>query len=245
VTVRDEDASRQRSAAKPVTVDRPEPGAVLTAVAPHAVSTPFSLPAEGVYTYKTKGGESISMFGAHHTYPDETHATVRHLGGCQWKNTNEVLKEHTDERVLCSKAGSFSQLSQSREITFFGQTDGQTYVCAPPSLQAAVADRAGATWRGTCTSDDGSSADLKRTFVGLERMNVGGDEVEALHLRLDATMTGRAVGGAVENFWLVPGTGLPIRWERDIDTVANTAWGTKVRYRENATFVLESLEPQR
>jgi hypothetical protein len=66
-----------------------------------------------------------------------------------------------------------------------------------------------------------------------------------VRFRLDATMTGRARGTSTETFWVSPVTGLTLRWERSVDTIADTSFGAKVRYQEQATFVLESLDPKR
>jgi hypothetical protein len=223
---------------------RPEAAAVGSAIPAHAATVaPYVLPAEGVYSYRTTGGESISMFGASHTYPDETHATVRHLGGCKWDNTNDVIKEHTDHRTLCSRGGQFLQLAQGREVEFFGQRDGQTYTCDPGELQSAVADTTGTTSTDVCTAADGSKATIKRSVLNDETMNIGGATVKAVRFRLDSTMTGRANGAATETFWISPVTGLTLRWERSVDTMANSAFG-EIRYQEQATFVLESLEPR-
>lgn len=72
-------------------------------------------PQEGVYTYRTSGGESISVAGTRHRYPERTYGSVRHRAGCGWEMENQVIEEHTDHRVLCSEPGRVLQLQQSRD----------------------------------------------------------------------------------------------------------------------------------
>ncbi|MBV8234559.1 MAG: hypothetical protein JO075_02545 [Acidimicrobiia bacterium] len=224
----------------------PTPTSVaVAAAATHAspAANPYALPAEGVYAYRTTGGESISVAGASHSYPPETYATVRHLGGCQWLNENDVIKEHVDKRTLCSEPGHLLQLEQSREVTFFGKTDGGDYVCAPPETQHDTTEQVGATTVGTCTASDGSAARIEATYLGHEPVQVGGASVDAVHLHLHSTLTGRAQGTADEQFWLLPHSGLVLRWDRSVDTMADAAFGANVHYQEQATFLLESLTP--
>ena len=59
---------------------------------------------------------------------------------------------------------------------------------------------------------------------------------------LRATFTGQAERTSLDELWLAADTSAP-RWERSVDTIADAFGGAKVRYREDATFVLESLVP--
>jgi hypothetical protein len=195
-----------------------------------------------VYAYRTTGGESISVAGAHHDYPAETYASVRHLGGCNWRNENDVIKEHVDVRTLCSAQGQLTQSMQGRHVTFFGKTDGADYVCDPPELQHDVSEAVGTTTVGVCKDSQGS-ARIESTYLGHQPFNVGGTQVDTVHLHIRSSLTGRATGTEQEDFWAVAQTGLPVQWNRQIDTLADAAFGAHVRYQEQASFVLESLTP--
>jgi hypothetical protein len=85
-------------------------------------------------------------------------------------------------------------------------------------------------------------AKITRTFVGTERIVVGGESIRTIHLSVVGTFTGRATGTSHEELWLVPETGMTVRWDRKVDTNADSVFG-KVHYTENASFVLTSLVP--
>ena len=146
-------------------------------------------------------------------------------------------------RVLCSRPSELLQLSQSREVEFFGARDGATMTCDPLLVLHATTEAAGLTHRTTCRGDDGSAALLERTVRGRETIAVGGRQVEVVRVSIDTKLTGRTTGSAHDELWLLATNGLTVRWDRQVDTVADAAFGARVRYREDASFVLESLEP--
>lgn len=228
-----------RAGARPPTVEMAAPPAPTQ----HASAQPYALPPEGVYAYATTGGESISVAGASHAYPSETYASVRHLGGCRWQNENDVIKEHVDTRTLCGEPGRFSQLAQGRQVTFYGKTDGGNFTCSPPLVEHEMAAAPGTTLTGAC-ADSSTTATIAVTYVGREQRVVGGTAVDAVHLQVHSTMSGRVRGTEDEQFWILSTNGLVLQWDRSIDTLADAAFGANVRYQEHATFVLESLTPK-
>jgi hypothetical protein len=203
-----------------------------------------SLPHEGVYAYRASGGEKISVFGASHQYPERVYATVRHLGGCRWEHRNDVIEEHVDRRELCNEGGAHLQLGQAREVEFFGKRDGGNMRCDPPALQHATKDAPGATSTAKCVdAKTGDHATVLRTFLGLQSLSIDGRSVEAVHYEVESTFTGHATGTSVDRLWVLPETGMTLRWDRTVDTMANASFGAEVRYQEEASFVLESLQP--
>ena len=204
---------------------------------------PFFRPAEGVYAYRTTGGESISVTGASHHYPERTFATVHYGDGCNWEIRNDVIQEHVDRRIFCSQYESLTQLVQERQVEFFGQRDGMTVTCDPPQLMSQTGEAISAVTTATCGADR-LSVKIRRTVAGYGGIPVDGRTVPAVHILIDATFTGRADGTAHEDLWFTRDTGMTLRWQRTVDTVADAAFGARVRYQEDATFVLESLVPQ-
>lgn len=207
-------------------------GAVAVPAAP-AVE-PFQVPAAGVYAYATSGSDAISM-GSRHQYPATTYAVLQHDEGCRWEVDHHVVDQHVDHITRCSQPGDELRIADASRVTFFGQTDGLTYVCDPPvSMFGADA---------TCTASDGSRSEDRATIVDRPTLVIGGVARSAVHLALDAILTGRAQGTAHNELWLDAATGLILRQVRDVDTQAHAAFGN-VRYKEHAEFSLLSLTPQ-
>ena len=225
------------AASTPVSSVAPAPaparaGAVVPS--PAAAPAPFDVPVAGVYAYATSGSDAISM-GSRHQYPAETYAVLTHDGECNWEVDHHVVDQHVDHVARCSRPGDMLRISDASRVTFFGQTDGLTYVCNPPvSMLGADA---------TCAATDGSQARYHTTIVDRPTVDVGGIDRTAIHLVLTVTMTGRANGTARNELWLDAATGLILHQIRNVDTRAHAAFGD-VRYTEHAEFVLQSLTPR-
>lgn len=224
--------------------DTAEPSTAPAAPAPSQPTTPrWSFPVEGVYTYDTEGSEKISIAGARHEYPDQTHAAVRRTGGCGWQFDHRVIEEHRDTREHCLGDTGLVMTSTVTEITFFGQSDGLHYLCDPGAPLLADLPP-GTRQTGTCVTEDrASTMEYDGLFVGLENRVVDGIEVETVHLEVAFELRGDAEGESRLDIWLVTDTGLPVRIERTTDTKARSVWGD-VRYEEEATFDLVSLTPR-
>jgi hypothetical protein len=208
-----------------------------------ATAQPFAPPAEGVYAYRTSGRETISMGGASHDYPERTFATARRQGGCRWEVRHELLKEHVERAVLCSEPGQVLDIENSTDIVFFGQKNSSTFRCEPPQLLARAGDQPGASQTTSCRSAE-DQAKVTTTFVGRERLTVGGVTVDAVHIANDGVVSGRATGTSHSDSWLHPDSGLLLKQVRTVSSRAN-AFGSTVDYHEDASFELERLDPLR
>lgn len=198
-------------------------------------------PEAGVYRYKTNGGESVSLLGSSHQYPDETFAVVRRTGGCGWTSEAQVVKEHVDRRTMCTDAEQVTQSHQQRQITFFGTTDGANLECSPPQVMIRADDQVGVTRTARC-AEAGVVADMVLEITAIATSYVDGVAVETISYRIEGVMSGRVAGTSLDVNTVVRSTGLPVRAERWADTVAN-AFGADVRYQEHVTFDLLSLTP--
>jgi hypothetical protein len=200
-------------------------------------------PQPGVYQYRTDGAESVSLLGSRHRYPAETYAVVRRLGGCAWEMRAEVVREHVDRRRMCSDGQRLLQLEQERAVTFFGTTDGGTIRCDPPQLLMDVTDSVGATAVSSCNDGKGAFARMTRRTVAFGRSTVEGVVTDTVTFTIQGELTGRVRGASSDTYTVVRTSGLPIRLERSVDTLAD-AFGTTVQYQEHVTFDLVSLTPQ-
>jgi hypothetical protein len=206
--------------------------------------TGMTLPVAGVYTYATEGGEKISMLGAKHDYPAETHAIVTHTGGCEWTIEHRVIEEHVDHFERCSTNGMFQLLDVSREVEFFSQRDGVDYLCESPFEWIAAADAPGAAHHVACASDAGDQLVMDLTVTARGTRNVGGTVVPTLAFTANWKMTGKATGWARTETVLDATTGLMVHEHRVVDTDAHAVFGD-VHYFEDVTFDLLSTTPMR
>jgi len=230
------------AAAKQANAASVRPGPASPAAQSTNASGPYTLPAEGVYSYHASGGDSVSLAGASHTYPSEVYDTVTHAGGCLWKSEFDIAKENESFRTLCSEPGRLSLLEDRREITYFGQKESEDPHCHPPFVFHDVTETTGATTNTVCDSSD-AHIDAQSTYLGHEAVIVGATPVDAVHIKFHGTITGRARGTADEQLWVVPQTGLVLRWDRLEDADGDALFGANIHYHEKATFVLESLTP--
>lgn len=204
---------------------------------------PFTPPAPGVYAYRTAGRETASLLDAHHDYPAETYAVVRRTGGCGWTVHAEVVKEHVDDKEMCSAPGRLTLGSVSRLVQFFGVTDGGRFICDPPLTQHDTTEAAGATDATDCREADGrAGVHLVRTTLAPGHLTIGGVAVDVVRFRLDGTLSGVASGTSSELYSVDAATGLPVLLERHIDA-RSAAFGVDVIYREDVRFDLVSLTP--
>lgn len=199
-------------------------------------------PAEGVYAYATTGGESLSLGGAHHAYPQETYATVQHQAGCGWRAEHHIIEEHVEHVVLCTDREGIRLHEDGARISFYGQSGEETYLCEPPIVLFTPSDRPGAVRDGVCTNDRGRE-DHHQVLIGTENVPVGDASVPTLHIRVVVTVSGRGEGEARYDTWLDAATGLKVKENRTVDTTAHE-FGASIRYTETATFRLLSMSPR-
>jgi len=210
--------------------------------APTPTAPPVALPADGVYTYRTTGGERISFGGGHHDYPERTYASVKAQRGCVWRLEHTIIAEHTEERSFCTRSAMVALVTETVAITFFGHTDGGTYRCEPPLPFGDGARRAGSSLRVTCANGE-ERVDSTVRFLAPEAITVGDTVVRALRVTIDGVVSGRATGTSHSDVWVHPVTGMLLKLSRVVHSESE-AFGTTVSYDEEATFVLASLRPR-
>lgn len=193
----------------------------------------------GVYVYETSGEESISALGGTtHEYPVESTITVT-KDDCGMTLTWDVLEERSSTYTVCGDDDQ-SLPEWSERHRFFGQDDKSVWRCDDvPWLPAADA---GAELPYRCESAD-TVQEGTLTVVGLEPVVVGGATIEALRLRVEAEETGAARGTLVEERWLEPATGLPLRVDYRVETANDSPIGD-VSFEERYELSLTSLQPE-
>jgi len=211
------------------------------ASAPSA-SGPFTAPAEGVYAYATTGNETVSLGNARHDYPSESFATLRHGPGCRWDFEHRVIEEHVETAHYCGLPDVLQFLSNTQKETFYGQTQSVDFTCDPPETEVRVGDDPGTKRTFACSISDGSHAVETVTYLGRDQLTVDGTAVEAFHVLIEGTESGKVNGTSRLEKWVHPVSGLLVR--EVVHVVSHSqAFGATVDYQEDASYKLERLDP--
>ncbi len=196
----------------------------------------------GVYSYRTRGEESLdALGGARHRYPATTTVTVTGAPcgvGLRWAS----LEQRSTTWTLCTTSRGIELRGLDQVHRFFGQNDRTTYACRG-ALLLPVAARMGASSPFTCRSKGGGEEGTVR-IVGRETLTVGGKRLHVLHVRTLATVTGSNSGTERVDWWFEGRRPLPVRVVLESRTSRKVIVG-RVHYRENATLQLLSLTPRR
>ncbi len=196
------------------------------------------LPAPGVYTYRTSGGESLNLVGVARSFPSSTSMIVDD-GRCA-KVTWVPITQHTEETSFCNAPnGALTVPKLVTDESIAGATTTSTITCPASTYLLPPAARTGQRWSATCSlANPAEKIGLTGEALGRTTMVVGGHPVSVTHSRLMFTFTGSEHGTNPTDFWIEPASGLIVR-ERE--TVAVTQGG--VRYDENMDATLAGLSP--
>lgn len=198
------------------------------------------LPVPGVYTYRTSGGEGLSLMGVSRSFPSTTSMIVED-GRCA-KVSWVPITEHTETTTIC--AGPDGALSVPKLVTdesIAGATTVSTVRCPSTAYLLPPAARAGERWAVSCSeASPVERVTLDGEDLGLSTLTVGGYVVTVEHTRFTLAFSGSEQGTNPTDFWIVPTTGLIVR---EKEAVAMTAAG--VRYSEDMVAALTGLRPVR
>jgi hypothetical protein len=229
-----------RDKAEPVTVEE-----AVTSFRTDTEPTPAgpSPIAEGVYVYATRGFEKTdALTGARHRYPRRSTITVA-AHQCGVTLTWRVLDGRSTEWVYCVTANGWELRSQDERHTFFGRMERTTYRCESTPIKPAVAPAEMPAAVVDCETDDTAEEGLV-AVVGSPSLLMGGETRETIRVRKETTFRGAIRGTARHDLWFDEASGLPIRIDMMSRTTNDSPIG-EVRYEEDVTLRLRSLEPRR
>ena len=196
------------------------------------------LPAPGVYTYRTSGGEGLSLMGVQRSFPSTTSMIVAD-GRCATVSWVPIT-QHTETTTVC--AGPDGALSVPRLVTDESIAGHDDHVDRPlpgDGLPAAARGAPRERWAATCSlTSPAEKVALAGVALGPATMVVGGHDVAVEHTRLTLTFTGTDGGTNPTDFWIVPSSGLIVR---EHETVGVTQGG--VRYNENMDVIAHRARP--
>lgn len=198
------------------------------------------LPAPGVYTYRTSGGEGLNLVGVGRAFPSTTSMIVAD-GRCATVSWVPIT-QHTEVTTVCD--GSGGALSVPRLVTdesIAGSTTTSTVDCPATAYLLPPAARPGQRWSVSCSlASPAEKVSMQGEVLGPTTMAVGGHAVRVVHTRFTLTFDGTEHGTNPTDFWIVPTSGLIVR-ERE--SVGMSQGG--VHYNEDMNAVLAGLDPAR
>lgn len=196
------------------------------------------LPSPGVYTYRTSGGEGLSLMGMARSFPSSTSMIVTE-GSCATVSWVPIV-EHTETTSVCTEPNG--ALDVPRLVTnesIAGSDTTSTVKCPSTAYLLPPAAHDGERWSASCSLENpAEQVELAGQVLGRSNITVGGKNVTVEHTRFALTFRGGEQGINPTDFWIVPSTGLIVR---EKESVGVTSGG--VAYRENMEATLASLDP--
>ena len=213
--------------------DAARPAAAGRVVGSFRAGDPHPQAVDGVYAYRTSGGESIDVLGGkRHRYPATTTITVVTIP-CGVRLRWDALAGRSTTWTLCMRSGKVDLRGLDQVHTFFGQTDRTRYTCAPA---------AEGSFR--CRTPHGAEAG-RESVAGRVFVTVGGVRLQALRVHMNADVSGASSGTETVDWWLDPRTALPLELAVSSRTSRAEPLVGRAHYREDATLRLVSTTPRR
>lgn len=205
---------------------------------PEAQVPPF-----GVYRYRTRGSEAIDgfAFSTAHNYNGVSTVSLTPIP-CGVMERWQPLVERWNEGRICvgPKASHVVAVRDFHE--FLERSKLVSYSCVGGSAPYASKLRPGLHWVTRCNSDKGAVTSAVKV-VGLGKVKVAGKPIEAVHLRVSATLRGDPDGTDTQDSWLRRLDGLLLR--RIDSSKANVDVSGGGNFTEHYEIDLISTKPLR
>jgi hypothetical protein len=204
-------------------------------------TTDSHLPPEGVYRYRTSGGEHLSLADISRSFPSSSEMIVTddHCADMKW----EPLLQHTEGLVECRRPDgalvvqstmSYEEIAGAKTTSVI-RCPADTYI-VPPNWSA------GERWRSVCRSN-GEKVTFSGEVVGPAWVDVGHWREPALHTRLTLSFSGSESGTNPNDYWIAPNDGVILRQQETVDVAQKAGPLGSVHYTEQMTITLASMAP--
>jgi hypothetical protein len=194
----------------------------------------------GVYTYRTTGGEGLSLMGVARAFPSSTSMIVTD-GRCATVSWVPIT-EHTEATTVCTGADGALIVPRLVTTESIASTDTTSTVeCPSTAYLLPPGARTGARWSAACSlQSPAEKVGFHGEVLGRSTLAIGGTTVTVEHTRFVLTYKGSESGTNPTDLWVVPSTGLIVREKEEVGI---TSGG--VRYSENMEATLAGLAPAR
>ena len=193
-------------------------------------------PAEGVYSWDTKGWEEAA--GIRRDFPSESQRIITASNGSSWKQHHYFSEEREIwSDFVISERGA--HMAKQRNRAKFGPvTNDSTIDFSPPMLVGLRSPAVGKSWGGKWQGRTSGSYTARIFDHGT--MNIGGESLEVWGYELRLTMRGELDGTVFARVMYAPEHALTVQehYTQDIQS-------ERGRYRADWTVTLKSTTPQR
>jgi hypothetical protein len=207
------------------------------------------VPAEGVYEYRGRGVDKLSILSLEQQQGPVMPATVSHVANGCWAIRIDFSNKHWQTWRYCPSGEELDEAGgrvwQSWDLGVSSIANLTTSTCRSPILQTAM--QVGDSWPQRCeiTNDKVAGATVSRgtmRYLGQDDVTVGGRPVSSYHLVQHRTITGAQHGKERTEIWFAP-NGLPVR-QRQTVSVASPSPVGDVTYEQTNDMRLQSLRPE-
>jgi hypothetical protein len=197
---------------------------------------------EGVYRYATQGFERIGgPLPGRLTYPRTTTITVERYG-CTLSERWDARPERYAEWRYCITGATWRLRSVVDYHEFFGNAQRRAYRCSGRAVPRPNRIQVGFRWTDRCRARR-TTALARGEVLGDRRLQIAGEDIAALHLRVRTQLGGDVRGAYTMDSWLRRTDGLLLRRIFSSDSRAETIVG-QVPAHEEYELTLRELAPQ-
>ncbi|MFH2005079.1 MAG: hypothetical protein ABI333_00700 [bacterium] len=180
------------------------------------------LPPGGVYTYHAKGHLKVesALFGNIHRPLPKTIPAVLIVKGKCWELGLRLFKQHQRTERYCKSDGGVKLEQRWEKNLMFGIETFTRQQCGPHGILGPTG-KPGSTWTSTWKVLEHKTTmplpmkrpdlELHITYVGVTKLDIGGRQVSAHHLRQNARFTGPVSGTLNREVWYAVDTGLMLK----------------------------------
>jgi hypothetical protein len=200
-------------------------------------------PQLGVYSYDTKGSESVdtAVLGTSHDYTGISTIALT-PAPCGRLERWQVLASRWTEVEICLTPDGFRFKSLAEFHEFFGVAKDTSYECRGVERRDPSTLHVGVSWTSSCDSDKGTATSTVRV-AGIEKVKVAAQDYDAIHTVSKSLLKGSIAGTGVREDWRRRSDGLLLR--RVVHVDGDFHGTVDAGYKENYSIQLLSTQPQR
>jgi len=200
------------------------------------------LPPDGVYEYRTGGGEQLNLPGLSRAFPPRTAMLVT-SSTCGREVRWEALQQHMEELTECAVgAKGLGVSSMTTDESIAGVSNVTTLSCEPGAFLLPPHAVSGQRWTAWCNLG-GARVGVRGKVMGFTDVDVAGRAVPAVHTRVTLSFSGTQSGTNPTDYWLALGNSLILREIEYVDINQTASVVGSVHYTERADLSLVSTSP--